>query len=88
MNPLKHMEVLFGAAVAAALLMAATPHQPRVTSVGARTSLPLPQSTATTATVVVIEPMPVVIIKGKRMTGREKRRAALTESAVAAPVRS
>ena len=88
MNPLKHMEVLFGAAVVAALLIAATPHQPRLTSVGDRTSLPLSQSTATKADVVAVQPMPVVIIKGKRMTGREKRRAALTDSAVAAPVRS
>ncbi len=122
MNPLKHMEVIFGAVVAAALLVAALPERDARAAAGgngaatqrqvhsgsiARTGVPgAPASMAAAPLGVADEaapapsavailatsqnaagPMPVVVIKGKRMSAREKRRAALTASAVAEPVR-
>lgn len=108
MNPLKNMEIIFGAVAAAALLFAAMPERdaraanaanvarstatahwsPAASIRAARdklvppTAVPLPTPTAAVATPAS---MAVVVIKGKHLNAREKRRAALTASAVAAP---
>lgn len=68
MNALKHMELIFGVVVVAGCVAAAMPaaeptssqSQPTAQAVAARAA------TATTA-------MPVVVVKGKRMTALEKR---------------
>ena len=110
MNPLKNMEIIFGAVAAAALLFAAMPerdaraanaanvarstptataHWSPAASIRAAqdklvlpTPVPLPTPAAAVATPAS---MAVVVIKGKHLNAREKRRAALTASAVAAP---
>lgn len=101
MKALKHMEAIFGALAVAALLVAALPeHDARAAgaatakataaSPAARTPItPAPSAATLSATPQsTASPMIVVVIKGKRMSAREKRRAALTASAVADPVRT
>lgn len=79
MNSIKHMEALFGVLAAAALLVAALPE--RSARAAAR---PAPVSAVGSLTAAI----PVVVVKAKRMSAREKRRAALVASAVAAPERN
>ena len=74
MNPLKHMELIFGIVVTAALLMAASSD---------RASAADPRAVPTAA---VNQPiaraglMAVVIVPGKRLSSREKRRIALSDA--------
>jgi hypothetical protein len=87
MNPLKHMELIFGLVVTAGLLMAAAADRnasaaaPAPATAAASTSMP----TTTAANGAVPQPvaragmMAVVIVKGKRMSSREKRRAAVAD---------
>jgi hypothetical protein len=76
MNPLKHMELIFGLVVAAALLLAAAGERdaraaaPR--AAGARSAAIIDQPIASAGA------MAVVIVKGKRISSREKRRDALS----------
>jgi hypothetical protein len=76
MNPLKHMELIFGLVVTAALLLAAAGERDaRAAAPGradARPAAAADQPIASAGT------MAVVIVKGKRMNSREKRRAALS----------
>lgn len=89
MNPLKHMELIFGVIVVAALLTAAMPE--RSASAAARRASTVATQFAEAARHADAAParsaMPVVVIKGKRLNPREKRRSALTFSAVADPVK-
>jgi hypothetical protein len=59
MNAAKHMELIFGGVLVVAVGFAAMPE---------RQATPAPQ-----ATQAATQPMPVVVIKGKRMTDVEKR---------------
>ncbi|HEU4372697.1 MAG TPA: hypothetical protein VFS02_04360 [Telluria sp.] len=62
MNALKHMEFIFGGVMVIACLYAALPERaasPQATQAGASSSAP----------------MPVVVVKAKRMTALEKRRS-------------
>ena len=70
MNPLKHMELIFGLVVTAGLLMAAAAEQ------NARAATP--GSGAVSQPIASAGNMAVVVIHGKRMNSREKRRAALS----------
>lgn len=70
MNPLKHMELIFGLLVSAALLTA-------VAAEGkARTATP--GAGAVSQPIASAGSMAVVVVPGKRMSSREKRRAALS----------
>jgi hypothetical protein len=103
MKALKHMEAIFGALAVAALLVAALPEHDARAAVAATATAkataappaartpktPAPSAVTLSATPQsTANPMIVVVIKGKRMSAREKRRAALTASAVADPVRT
>lgn len=90
----KHMEALFGAAAIAALLVAALPHHD--SGAVARQS-PASATPSTNAiehrknghpqmAQTAVQVSAVVVIKGKRMTARERRRAAL--ASLGAPARS
>lgn len=63
MNALKHMELIFGVVVAAGCVAAALPDAPD------RPTLPTRPAAAAQAA------LPVVVVKGKRMTALEKRAA-------------
>jgi hypothetical protein len=69
MNPLKHMELIFGLVVTAALLMAAAGER------DARAAAPRPAASIAQP-IASADHMAVVIVKGKRMSSRDKRRAA------------
>jgi hypothetical protein len=60
MNALKHMELIFGAALALAFVLAFLPRDP---------ALPARSDAARAG-------IPVVVVTGKRMTALEKRQAA------------
>ena len=62
MNALKHMELIFGVVLLAAVCIAAMPPRQNVAA-------------APAAQVVAAQPMAVVVVKGKRMTDVEKRAA-------------
>ncbi|MFL6708071.1 MAG: hypothetical protein ACJ8HI_07685 [Massilia sp.] len=73
MNPLKHMELIFGLVVAAGLLVAAAAeHNARAATPDSQASAAVSQPIASAGN------MAVVVIHGKRMSSREKRRAALS----------
>ncbi|MDB5961922.1 MAG: hypothetical protein JWP59_3216 [Massilia sp.] len=99
MDPLKHMEVIFGAVAAIALLLAAVPDSDARAAARPNSVVSAPthsaQSGSGTALAIAEEvriatpgTMAIVVIKGKRLSAREKRRAALAASAIAAPERS
>jgi len=78
MNPLKHMELIFGLVVTAALLLAAAGERDARAAApgraGARPAAAADQPIASAGAGT----MAVVVVKGKRMNSREKRRAALS----------
>jgi hypothetical protein len=66
MNALKHMELIFGVVLLAAVAIAAMPQRPVAPAQpAARTTPP--------------QPVQVVVVKGKRMTDVEKRAALSAE---------
>ncbi len=73
MNPLKHMELIFGLVVATALVLAAAGERD-ARAAGARPAATIDQPIASAST------MAVVFVRAKRMSSREKRRAALSAS--------
>lgn len=72
MNPLKHMELLFGLVVAAALLLAAAGER------DARAAAPGANAALVDQPIARAGNMAVVIVRAKRMSSRDKRRAALS----------
>jgi hypothetical protein len=66
MNALKHMELIFGAVLLVAVGIAAMPER--------KAALAQPAARA------VPQPMPVVVVKGKRMTAVEKRASLSAEA--------
>ncbi|WP_426110912.1 hypothetical protein [Massilia sp. PWRC2] len=70
MTALKHMETLFGIAAIAALLVAALPRHEARAAARARPAAPAQLHAAPTTAAEVV-------IKGKRLSARERRRAAL-----------
>ena len=65
MNALKHIETIFAVVVVAGIVVAALPDS---------TAKPAPRDAATAPA------MPVVVIKGKRMTAQEKRPATAADA--------
>lgn len=78
MNPLKHMELIFGIVLAVTLVMSPlTERNARASAIGplGEKAVPVAHPVATAG-----GPMAVVIVNGKRLSSRDKRRAALGDS--------
>lgn len=79
MNAMKHMEMIFALVVTASLLLAAAADR----NASAADGSAAPASATIAATVeqhiASADTMAVVIVKGRRLSSREKRRAALSD---------